>query len=111
LNSTEERKGLLYDAFKPSKVANAEGELVEGSPTVTPPVLIALVKTFIEGFGNINSGGFDLMARAQSIIDEAQFVATELFGESMTPRDQQKFMFEKKTMSIWDLADFEDQVK
>ena len=25
-------------------------------------------------------------------------------------RNQQQFMFDKQTMSIWDLADFEDQV-
>lgn len=49
------------------------------------------------------------MGRAQVIIDEAQVVATELYGESMTPRDQQKFMFEKQTISVWDLADFEEQ--
>ena len=28
----------------------------------------------------------------------------------MTPRDQQKFMFEKQTVSVWDLANFEEQV-
>ena len=27
----------------------------------------------------------------------------------MSPRDQQKFMFEKNTMSVWDLANYEEQ--
>jgi hypothetical protein len=42
------------------------------------------------------------------IIDEAQVVATELYGEGMTPRDQQRYMFEKNTVSVWDLARIEE---
>jgi len=47
------------------------------------------------------------MDKAQLIIDEAQEIATQLYGEGMSPRDQQKLMFEKNTMSVWDLADYE----
>lgn len=36
-------------------------------------------------------------------------VATELYGEGMSPRDQQRYMFEKQTMSVWDLARFEEE--
>ena len=35
------------------------------------------------------------MERALLIIEEAQIVATDLYGEGMSTRDQQKFMFEK----------------
>ena len=40
----------------------------------------------------------------QTIIDEAQIVATDLYGEGMSPRDQQRFMFEKNSVSVWDLG-------
>ena len=49
------------------------------------------------------------MGRAQGIVDEVQEVATELYGEGMTPQQQQRFMYEKKTLSVWDLANFEEQ--
>mmetsp|Transcript_38609 Transcript_38609/g.39296 ORF Transcript_38609/g.39296 Transcript_38609/m.39296 type:complete len:88 (+) Transcript_38609:2021-2284(+) len=49
------------------------------------------------------------MGRAQAIIDEAQVVATELYGEGMTAREQQKLMFEKNTLSVWDLAKYEEE--
>lgn len=55
-------------------------------------------------FGNVE---FGIMEKAQSIIDEAQIVATDLYGEGMSPREQQKLMFEKNTVSVWDLAEYE----
>jgi hypothetical protein len=79
LDQPEERKGLLYTAFKPTKTANAEGELRELPPLITPPAFINLVRGFIESFGNVDS--MNIMGRAQSIIDEAQIVATDLYGE------------------------------
>jgi hypothetical protein len=38
-----------------------------------------------------------------------QIVATDLYGEGMTPREQQKYMFEQNTLSVWDLANYEEQ--
>eukprot|EP00607_Mallomonas_marina_P007390 CAMPEP_0182420442 /NCGR_PEP_ID=MMETSP1167-20130531/5244_1 /TAXON_ID=2988 /ORGANISM="Mallomonas Sp, Strain CCMP3275" /LENGTH=631 /DNA_ID=CAMNT_0024596389 /DNA_START=25 /DNA_END=1920 /DNA_ORIENTATION=+ len=107
LSDVEERKGLLFAAFKPSKTGNQEGEIVEGPPLVTPPSFIQLVRNFIQSFGNVDK--FDIMGRAQAIIDEAQVVATELYGEGMTAREQQKLMFEKNTLSVWDLAKYEEE--
>eukprot|EP01038_Epipyxis_sp_PR26KG_P004842 gene4842-6787_t len=107
LDSAESRKGLIYQAFKPSKSANQEGGIVEGPPLISPPAFINMVKMFIQNFGNVD--GFDLMGKAQLIIDEAQVIATDLYGAGMTARDQQKFMFEKNTVSVWDLANFEEQ--
>ena len=49
------------------------------------------------------------MERALSVIDEAQIVATDLYGAGMTKRQQQQMMFEKKTVSVWDLANFEEK--
>ena len=81
--------------------------MTEGAPLISPPSFINVVRAFIESFGNVES--FDIMGRAQLIIDEAQEVATELYGEGMTPREQQRFMFEKQSVSVWDLANFEEQ--
>lgn len=107
IESSEDRKGLLFQAFKASKSMTEEGELVDGPPLVTPPVFINMVRTFILNFGNVD--GYNLLGRAQSIVDEAQIVATDLYGEGMTARDQQRFMFDKNTVSVWDLANFEEQ--
>lgn len=103
---TEKRKELLYAAFKQSKSMNAEGNMVEGAPLISPPAFINIARQFIMNFGNIDK--MDIMGRVQVIIDEAQIVATDLYGEGMSPRDQQKFMFEKQTVSVWDLANYED---
>ena len=105
--STEKRKELLYEAFKPSKSMNEEGGVVNGPPLIAPPVFIQLLKTLISNYGNVE--GFDMYGKTQTLIDEAQIVATDLYGEGMTPRDQQRFMFEKNTVSVWDLAEYEVQ--
>lgn len=107
IKDSEERKGLIYQAFKPAKSANEEGEIIEGPPLISPPAFINMVRLFIQNFGNVDS--FDIMGKAQLIIDEAQIVATDLYGEGMTPQQQQKFMFEKNTLSVWDLANYEEQ--
>lgn len=78
-----------------------------GPPLITPPAFINLVRNLITNFGNVDS--FNIMSKATLIIDEAEVVAKELYGEGMTAAQQQRFMFEKKTMSVWDLANFEEQ--
>jgi len=104
---SEERKGLLYEAFKPSKTIDDEnGGFVEGEPLIAPPTFIRVVRQFIQSFGNVDS--FNIMARAQTIVGESQEVATELYGEGMNPREQQMMMWDKKTVSVWDLGNFED---
>ncbi len=104
---SEKRKELLYEAFKPAKSMNSEGSFVSGPPVISPPVFINIVRQLITGFGNVD--GFNILGRAQSIIDEAQVVATDLYGEGMSPREQQKYMFEKQTVSVWDLASYEEE--
>ena len=105
--NSEKRKELLYTAFKQSKSMNAEGHMVDGAPLISPPAFINIARMFIQNFGNVDK--LEIMSRVQFIIDEAQLVATELYGEGMSPRDQQRFMFEKQSVSVWDLANFEDQ--
>ena len=101
----KKRKELIFEAFKPSKSIGQEGEIIEGPPLISPPAFINVVRQFITNFGNVDK--FNIMDKAQLIIDEAQEIATQLYGEGMSPRDQQKMMFEKNTLSVWDLADYE----
>ena len=105
MQDTEERKGLLYNAFKPVKSMNSDSELEEGPPLISPPLFINTVKQFIQSFGNLED--FKIKDRAIAIIDEAEIVATEIWGPGMTARDQQKYAWDKKTVSVWDLADYE----
>ena len=107
LDDSEERKGLLYAAFKPVKALTEDQGFVEGPPLIAPPSFIAVVRNLITSFGNVDS--FDIMNRAKVIIDEAQLVATDLYGVGMTPRQQQEYMFKERTMSVWDLSDYEDK--
>jgi len=106
-SDSEKRKELLYTAFKQSKSMSDTHELTEGPPLISPPAFINIAQQFILNFGNVDK--MDFMTKVQAIIDEAQIVATDLYGEGMNPRQQQKFMFDKQTVSIWDLANFEDQ--
>lgn len=106
-DSSSKRKEFLYEAFKPSKSMNEDSQIISGPPLISPPVFINIVRQLILGFGNVE--GFDIYGKAQVIIDEAQVVATELYGEGMTPRDQQRYMFEKNTVSVWDLAKIEEE--
>ena len=106
-SDSEKRKELLYSAFKQSKSMDAEGNMLDGAPLISPPAFINIARMFIQNFGNVDKT--EMMGRVQSVIDEAQLVATELYGEGMSPRDQQRFMFEKQAVSVWDLANFEDQ--
>ena len=104
---SEKRKELIYAGFKPVKSMNPEtGNMVEGAPLISPPAFINMARQFILNFGNVEK--MNLMEKVNAIIDEAQVVATELYGEGMSPRDQQKYMFEKNSVSVWDLANFED---
>ena len=40
LDSSEERKGLLFAAFKPTKSMAEDGGFVEGPPLIAPPAFI-----------------------------------------------------------------------
>jgi len=105
----EKRKSLIYEAFRPTKTLNSDSTVVEGPPLISPPAFINAARTVIMNVGNIDSSDMNIMDKMQSIINEAQVVATELYGEGMSPRDQQRYMFEKQSVSIWDLAKYEEE--
>ena len=86
-----------------------DGVLTEGAPIISPPLFINVARSFMQNFGNVED--FDIIGKLQPIIDDAEVVATELYGEGMSPRDQQKFMFEKQSISVWDLENFEQMAQ
>ena len=86
-----------------------DGVVTESAPLVSPPLFINVVKSFGQNFGNVED--FSILEKLQPIIDDAQAIATELYGEGMSPREHQKLMFEKNTMSVWDLENYEQMAE
>ena len=107
VDESEKRKTLIYEAFRQQNRLNDDKEMVMCEPLIKPPMFIRVVRSLITSFGNVDS--FNIMKRANVIIEEAQEVATDLYGEGMTPRQQQKYMYDKQTVSVWDLGNYEDQ--
>jgi hypothetical protein len=108
-SAPEKRREILFEAFKPQKSMDNDGVMTEGAPLISPPLFINVAKSFMQNFGNVED--FDILGKVQPIIDDAETVATELYGKGMTPRDQQQFMYEKQTMSVWDLENFEQMAQ
>ena len=68
---------------------------------MTPPEFITACKALILNFGNIEDAGF--ADRLRELVDEAEAVATELYGESLTPQEQQQKAWDEGTVSVFDL--------
>ena len=58
-------------------------------------------ETAISGFG----------ARVRAIINEAEQVATELYGVSKTPQEQQDEAWNEKPISVFDLETYEKRAE
>ena len=96
------RATILKNAFSPkSGLMLSETEQASEEPEVGPPAFITACKALILNFGNIEDDGF--ANRLRELIDEAEIVATELYGESLTPRDQQQKAWDEGTVSVFDL--------
>jgi len=118
-----ERTVLLEDAFTPKtallvegSAANAakaiDGELPDEEkpmPDVPPPDFINACKAVLLNFGNLstNDDRGDLASRIKQIAAQAEVVATRIFGNSMTQREQQDRMWADQTTSIFDLETLE----
>ncbi len=103
----EARATIFKNAFRPKSaialgdVTDAEIEETDTECEVTPPAFIAACKALILNFGNIEADGF--ADRLRSLIDEAEVVATELYGKSLTPKEQQQKAWDEGTVSVFDL--------
>ena len=104
------RELLLRKAFEPKEKLelNFDGEATKGGPDVAPPAFIAACQTLIKDFGNIDdvkseqfSGS--LSERLLAIADQAEQIAVSIFGESMTPKEQQDQVWNEGTTSVFDL--------
>lgn len=123
-DDAQAREKILEDAFTPRDallVAGtaenaqkaADGELPKQDtpmPDVPPPDFINACKAVMLNFGNLGVDGDergDLAARIRKIAAEAEVVATRIYGQGMTVREQQERMWKDQTTSIFDLETME----
>jgi len=118
-----EREKILEDAFTPREnllvagtTENAmkamDGEQPEQEkalPDVPPPDFINACKAVLLNFGNLqyDDERGDLESRIKQIASEAEVVATRIYGQGMTAREQQDRAWADQTTSIFDLETME----
>jgi hypothetical protein len=119
-----DREKILESAFTPKDALlvpgtaeNArkavDGEIPEQEkpmPDVMPPKFIDTCKAVLLNFGNLGSDDDDrgdLASRIKKIAAEAEVVATRIYGQGMTLREQQDRMWKDQTTSIFDLERME----
>uniref|UniRef100_A0A7R9WMH5 Uncharacterized protein n=2 Tax=Craspedostauros australis TaxID=1486917 RepID=A0A7R9WMH5_9STRA len=78
-------------------------------PDVPPPDFINACKAVMLNFGNLSydDDRGDLASRIKQIASEAEVVATRIYGQGMSLREQQDRMWEDETTSIFDLEKME----
>lgn len=121
--NSQAREKLLEDAFTPKEnllVAGTpenamkafDGEQPEQEkpmPDVLPPDFINACKAVTINFGNLeyDDDRGDLASRIKQIAAEAEVVATRIYGQGMSLRDQQDRAWKEQTTSIFDLEKME----
>lgn len=82
-------------------------------PDVPPPDFINACKAIMLNFGNLeyDDERGDLASRIKQIASEAEVVATRIFGQGMSIRDQQDRAWKEQTTSIFDLEQLELQAE
>ena len=112
----ETKKTILQRAFEPKEgLALSFGEdygkdaakKTQEGPEVDPTKFIAACQQLIADFGNIDDNGEPLMVRINAIAAIAETVATELYGDVTSAREQQDLMWNEATTSVFDLEDAE----
>ena len=78
-------------------------------PDVPPPDFINACKAVLLNFGNLqyDDERGDLASRIKQIASEAEVVATRIYGQGMTAREQQDRAWQEQTTSIFDLEQME----
>jgi hypothetical protein len=89
-----------------------EGEQPEQDkpmPDVPPPDFINACKAVLLNFGNLkyDDERGDLASRIRQIASEAEVVATRIYGQGMSIRDQQDRAWKEHSTSIFDLEQME----
>lgn len=122
-DDAQTREDILVEAFTPREnllvpgtAENAakamDGEIPEQEqpmPDVPPPDFINACKAVMLNFGNLSYDDErgDLASRIKQIASEAEVVATRIYGQGMTLRDQQDRAWKEQTTSIFDLEKME----
>jgi len=122
-DDADEREAILVDAFTPrdallvsGSAENAskalDGEVMEQEkpmPDVPPPDFIDACKAVLLNFGNLSYDDErgDLTSRINQMASEAEVVATRIYGQGMSLRDQQDRAWKEQTTSIFDLEQME----
>uniref|UniRef100_A0A6T8J2K2 Uncharacterized protein n=1 Tax=Proboscia inermis TaxID=420281 RepID=A0A6T8J2K2_9STRA len=120
-DNPEKRQEILTDAFTPKEslivpgtAENAaravDGEAPEDEkpmPEVPPPDFINCCKAVMLNFGNVSDGKQDLSGKVKIIASEAEVVATRIYGQGMSSREQQDRAWKDSTRSIFDLETLE----
>jgi hypothetical protein len=117
------REAILVDAFTPresllvagtpenaAKAMDGESpEQAKPMPDVPPPDFINACKAVMLNFGNLeyDDERGDLASRIKQIASEAEVVATRIYGQGMSLRDQQDKAWKEQTTSIFDLEKME----
>ncbi|CAH0370141.1 unnamed protein product [Pelagomonas calceolata] len=97
----EPKEGLAL-SFGEDYGKDAAKKTQEG-PEVDPTKFIAACQQLIADFGNIDDNGEPLMVRINQIAAIAETVATELYGDVTSAREQQDLMWNEATTSVFDL--------
>ena len=78
-------------------------------PDVPPPDFINACKAVMLNFGNLqyDDERGDLASRIKQIAAEAEVIATRIYGQGMSVREQQDRAWKEQTTSIFDLEQME----
>jgi len=119
MNDPVARETLLREKMAPKKVSNvvlatSSGEAQEPestAPDVAPKEVASAIQEIKSRFGNVDEHydtGF--VQRLEEIGNEAEAVALDLAGgKELTAKQQQDMMWERGTVSVWDLEAVEEE--
>jgi len=119
MEDPEARQGLLREKMAPKKKASvllldsagAPQQDESTDPDVSPRQMSEAIMELKARFGNVDENydtGF--VQRLLKIADEAEAVALDLAGgKELSSREQQDMAWERSFVSVWDLAQVEDE--
>jgi len=119
IDSAEARESLLREKMAPKKKASvilATGTGEEAEPESTAPdvpqrEMAEAISELKSRFGNVDESydtGF--VAKVEQIAEEAEAVALDLAGgKELTAKQQQDLMWDRGTVSVWDLEAVEEE--
>ena len=113
------RESLLREKMAPKTVSSiiltdtsgAEQDKESTDPDVPPREMAAAIADLKTRFGNVDEGydtGF--VSKLDKIAEEAEAVALDLAGgKELTAKQQQDMMWDRGTVSVWDLEQVEEE--